>query len=129
MLATHTVTSCLLGSMLSRRCVLRIRNDSCAGLGLLARTATMPAGKDNIISPDILTWHLEQQRTHINSHKSVITYHILTTRDQCTNNVNNVSTSDISSIRLIPLSSEITRKKCIHLWVSSLENADCSCVT
>jgi hypothetical protein len=71
----------------------------------LARTATMPAGKDNIISPDILTWHLEQQQTHTNSHKLVIMYHILTTQDWCTNNF---STSDISSIGLIPLSSEIS---------------------
>jgi len=92
--------------MLSRRWVLRIRNDSCAGFGLLARTATMPAGKDNIISPDILTWHLEQQQTHTNSHKLDVIYHKLNTQNWCTNNF---STSNICSIRLIPLSSEISK--------------------
>lgn len=30
-----------------------------AGFGLFAKIFTIPAGNDNIISPDILTWHLD----------------------------------------------------------------------
>lgn len=30
-----------------------------AGFGLFAKIFTIPAGNDNIISPDILTWHFD----------------------------------------------------------------------
>lgn len=51
------LTSWLFGSNLSSLLLFRIRNVSFAGLGLFARTATMPAGKESIISPLSFTWH------------------------------------------------------------------------
>lgn len=34
-----------------------MRKPNFAGFGLFANTLTIPAGKDNIMSPDIFTWH------------------------------------------------------------------------
>lgn len=35
-----------------------IRKPSGAGFGLLANTLTIPAGKESVMSPDSLVWHL-----------------------------------------------------------------------
>lgn len=54
---TYTLINCLFGKIFSRFWTFFIRKHNLAGLGLLAKTLTMPAGNESIISPDILTWH------------------------------------------------------------------------
>lgn len=46
-----------MGRSLSSLLLFLTRNESFAGLGLFASTATMPAGNDSIMSPLSLTWH------------------------------------------------------------------------
>lgn len=52
---TYIETSCLFGNTFSRFWIFFIRKPNCAGLGLLAKTLTIPAGNDNDMSPDNLT--------------------------------------------------------------------------
>lgn len=56
---TYTLINCLFGKIFSRFWTFLMRKQSLAGFGLLASTLTMPAGNESIMSPDILTWHLD----------------------------------------------------------------------
>lgn len=52
-------TSWLFGKIFSSFCEFLILNHNFDGLGLLAKTLTIPDGNDSIISPDIFTLHLK----------------------------------------------------------------------
>lgn len=58
LIETYTLINCLFGKILSRFCTFLMRKHSLAGFGLFAKTFTIPAGNDSIMSPDIFTWHL-----------------------------------------------------------------------
>lgn len=53
---SYTLINCLFGKIFSRFWTFFMRKHNFAGFGLLAKTLTMPAGNESIMSPDIFTW-------------------------------------------------------------------------